>query len=242
MEVDLYPRDPQLRVARPLCPGQSQRASRSRRSTCGSTTMFPSTRSSSPDSTLVDAQPRFNHFVFRPRTPLAPGEARTLTFAVIEAAPEASRAGATSRRCCYNGTFVRNDELAPSIGVSSRALSAGREARKAHGLEPFAETPARRQGPAQPRPLAGDSDFIRFAITRLDQRRPDRARAGLSRARMERGRPALFPLRDGHADPEFLVGAVGPLRGGARQMERRRASPSITIPSTTPTCRACSTP
>ena len=53
----------------------------------------------------------------------------------------------------------------------------------------------------------------------LDQRRPDRARAGLYRARVERRWAALFPLRDGHADPEFLVGAVGALRGGARQME-----------------------
>ena len=32
------------------------------------------------DSTVIDGQQRFNHFVFRPSVPMQPGEARTLTF------------------------------------------------------------------------------------------------------------------------------------------------------------------
>ena len=139
-------------------------ARRSKPSTCGSTTMFPSTRSSSPIPRFVDAQPRFNHFIFRPAAPLAPGEARTLTFAVSKHR-KGFKSQADLSSVLFNGTFVRNDELAPSIGVSSARYLQDEKQRKAHGLVPFAETKLDEKILRNRGHWAGDSDFIRFAIT-----------------------------------------------------------------------------
>ena len=116
------------------------------------------------NSTLVDAQRRFNHFIFRPSAPLAPGEARTLTFAVSK-----HRRGFKSQSdvssVLFNGTFVRNDELAPSIGVSSRRYLQDEKERKAQGLVPFAETKLDQKVLLNRGHWAPNSDFIRFAIT-----------------------------------------------------------------------------
>ena len=65
----------------------------------------------------------------------------------------------------FNGTFVRNDELAPSIGVSSRRYLQDEKERKAQGLVPFAETKLDQKVLLNRGHWAPDSDFIRFAIT-----------------------------------------------------------------------------
>ncbi len=44
--------------------------------------------------------------------------------------------------------------------------------------------------------------------------------ARLPAARVDRGRPALFPLQDGRADPQLLRVPLGALRGEARRMAR----------------------
>ena len=79
-----------------------------------------------------------------------------------------------------------------------------------------------------------DADWIDFDATVSHRRRPDRDRARLPAARVDRGRPALLPLQDGRADPRLLRLPVGALRGQARRVarpERRRArSRSTTSP------------
>ena len=184
----------------------------------GSTTMFPSTRSSSPNP-LSSTRSGASIISFSVLSaPLAPGEARTLTFAVSK-----HRKGFKSQVGRLVGAVQRNFRAQRRAGAVDRrvvgAVSAGREG--AQGARPGAvrRDQARREDPAQPRPLGRRFRLHPFRHHAVDQRRPDRARAGLCRARMERRWPALFPLRDGHADPEFLVGAVGALRGGPRQME-----------------------
>src|SRR5204863_9043829 len=91
------------------------------------------------DSALVDAQPRFNHFVFRPSAPLAPGETRTLTFATSRQA-KGFKMQAEATSVLFNGSFVRNHELAPYIGVLRAHYLAGEKERKVHGLAPLSGT------------------------------------------------------------------------------------------------------
>lgn len=116
------------------------------------------------DSTLVDAQKRFNHFVFRPSAPLAPGEARTLTFAVSKQR-KGFKSQADHSSVLFNGTFVRNNELVPSIGVSSGRYLQDEKQRKTHGLVPFTETRLDEKVLRNRGYWAPDSDFIRFAVT-----------------------------------------------------------------------------
>jgi ABC-2 type transport system permease protein len=116
------------------------------------------------DSTLVDVQRRFNYFIFRPSAPLAPGEARTLTFAVSKHR-RGFKGQADLSSMLFNGTFVRNNELAPSIGVSPGRYLQDEKQRKAHGLVPLAETKLDEKILRYRGHWAGDSDFIRFAIT-----------------------------------------------------------------------------
>jgi ABC-2 type transport system permease protein len=116
------------------------------------------------DSTVIDAQPRFNHFVFRPATPLRPDEARTLTF-VASKHRKGFKGQADYSSVLFNGTFVRNNELAPSIGVASERYLQDEKQRKAHGLVPFAQTKLDEKILRNRGHWAGDSDFIRFAIT-----------------------------------------------------------------------------
>ena len=116
------------------------------------------------DSTLLGAQSRFNHYIFRPATPLAPGEERTLTFAVSKQ-PKGFKSQADHSSVLFNGTFVRNNQLAPSIGVSSARYLQDEKQRKAHGLVPFEETKLDEKILRNRGHWAGDSDFIRFAIT-----------------------------------------------------------------------------
>lgn len=116
------------------------------------------------DSAVIDAQQRFNHFVFRPSVPMQPGEARTLTFAASKQRKGFKR-DADRSSVLFNGTFVRNDELAPSIGVSPGRYLADEKQRKANGLVPYNETRPAEKILLNRGAWAADSDFIRFAIT-----------------------------------------------------------------------------
>src|SRR6185295_20167715 len=47
-------------------------------------------------------------------------------------------------------------------------------------------------------------------------------RARISATRVESGKPALFPLRDGPADPQFLFVPLGALGGEERRLASRK--------------------
>jgi ABC-2 type transport system permease protein len=117
------------------------------------------------DSALVDAQPRFNHFVFRPAVPLAPGEARTLTF-VTSRQTKGFKTQAEATSVLFNGSFVRSHELAPYIGVLQAHYLRGEKERKAHGLAPLPRIAKLDDKTRHGRGAwADDADFVRFAIT-----------------------------------------------------------------------------
>ena len=70
--------------------------------------------------------------------------------------------------------------------------------------------------------------------------RPDRHGAGLPRARVDRGRATLLPLRHGRAHPRLLRVPVGALRGAPGSCTTACSSRSITIPGTPTRSRRCS--
>jgi ABC-2 type transport system permease protein len=117
------------------------------------------------DSALVGAQPRFNHFIFRLSAPFAPGETRTLTFATSRHT-KGFKTQAEATSVLFNGSFVRNHELAPYIGVQRASYLAGEKERKAHGLAPLPGTAKLDDKTRHGRGAwADDADFVRFAIT-----------------------------------------------------------------------------
>ena len=108
---------PALPVARPLHAGEPQRRADRDRPRAVQLLMSRSTRSSSADADLVARSRGFNHFVFRRRTPLAPGESRTLTFDRPSEQAAASRTAPRSRRSSTTAPSRTTRYLAPSIGV-----------------------------------------------------------------------------------------------------------------------------
>src|SRR4051812_26423772 len=117
------------------------------------------------DADLADKQTDINHFVFRPRAPLAPGETRTLTF-TTSAERARFEGGDESSFVEHNGTFLSTADLAPSIGVLRSVFLKDERRRRAHGLGPLDHTPAPDDRSQYDRnAIRGDSDFVRFAIT-----------------------------------------------------------------------------
>jgi ABC-2 type transport system permease protein len=117
------------------------------------------------DADLADQQPRFKVFEFRPRTPFAPGETRTLAFAVSASNP-GLQAGADITPVLYNGSFVHSPHLAPLIGVQRAFYLQSNTRRRAFGLDPLPGLAARNDPEQRQRNfISSDSDFIRFAIT-----------------------------------------------------------------------------
>ncbi len=172
--------------------------------------------------------------------PLAPGEEREMRLRDRGAQP-----GLPQRRRGHQGGAQRHLlqqlRLLPArrllrAPASCKIPTAAPRARPAAGR---AHARARRRGgaraqlPHRRRPTGCD-----FETTVSHQRRPDRARARLSRARVDRGRAALLPLQDGRADPRLLRLPLGALGGGARPLERRRASRSTTTRATPTTWSA----
>jgi ABC-2 type transport system permease protein len=117
------------------------------------------------DADLADRQSRFKVFEFRPRTPFAPGETRTLVFAVSDS-KSGFQAGGDVTPVLYNGSYVYGAALAPLIGVQREFYLQSDARRRAFGLDPLPGLAAR-DDPEQRRHnfIRNDSDFIRFAIT-----------------------------------------------------------------------------
>jgi hypothetical protein len=117
------------------------------------------------DAELAERQKRFGVFEFRPRSPIMPGETRTLSFVLSDSKP-GFQAGADVTPVVYNGSFVHSQHLAPLIGVQRALYLQSTTRRRAHGLEPLPEIAKLGDKDAQRQNLfSTDSDFIRFAIT-----------------------------------------------------------------------------
>ena len=110
-------------------------------------------------------QPRFNLVEFRARTPIAPGETRTLTFTTSDTR-RGFEEGSDGSPVLYNGTFAHSPYLAPSIGVQREHYLQSDARRRAYGLEPLPGMAARDDKAQRRRNfINADADFIRFSAT-----------------------------------------------------------------------------
>jgi ABC-2 type transport system permease protein len=117
------------------------------------------------DADLVESSIRFHHYVFRPRTPLAPGGARIVTFALSQEHPGFTNDADTSS-ILNNGSFIHSPELTPSIGVSKEYYLSDAAKRRAHGLDPLMTiAPLDNKEQRHRNYISADADFIRFAAT-----------------------------------------------------------------------------
>ena len=85
---------------------------------------------------LVFEDPKYGYRIFRLDRPMAPGEARRLTFEALRwhrGFPN----GAPSTRIVDNGTFLSNDELLPVVGMNGEPKVISPAARREHGLPPL---------------------------------------------------------------------------------------------------------
>ncbi len=115
---------------------------------------------------------RFNYRIFVFDTPMAPGERRTMSFITVREQKGFRNAG-PDQRVVRNGTFIRNDELAPVLGMDRGGLLQDRAKRRKHGLKPELRMAKLGDGPSRAvNYLRHDSDFVRSDITvstRADQ-------------------------------------------------------------------------
>ena len=110
-------------------------------------------------------QPRFNLVEFRARTPIAPGQTRTLTFTTSDTR-RGFEEGSDGSPVLYNGTFAHSPYLAPSIGVQREHYLQSDARRRAYGLEPLPGMAARDDKAQRRRNfINADADFIRFSAT-----------------------------------------------------------------------------
>ncbi len=115
-------------------------------------------------SRLVAQQRRFNDYVFRPETPLAPGGALTLSFAG-QLSSAGFQHGNQATQINGNGTFAHNILFAPWIGVN-HALFITDELRRGKQDLPTLVSVDNKGLTDQNRSfLSADADFIRFGVT-----------------------------------------------------------------------------
>jgi hypothetical protein len=114
---------------------------------------------------LIDAQRRFNHFVFESRTPIAPSESRKLTFSLSKKNP-GFKGEKDISSVVHNGTFVRDRELAPTIGIARSRFLSPDHRRKAYGLQPSGDLAGPDDWTLRRRNyIRDDSDFVSFTVT-----------------------------------------------------------------------------
>lgn len=117
------------------------------------------------DGELIGRNTRLKVFEFRPLTPFAPGETRTLTFDLTASTP-GFQSGADLSPVVYNGSFVHNTMLAPRIGVQRAYYLQSDARRRAYGLADL-QGWAKRDDPEELRRnlLGPDADLITFTMT-----------------------------------------------------------------------------
>jgi ABC-2 type transport system permease protein len=119
----------------------------------------------SAKDTLIEANRRFNHFVFKLAVPLAPKEARTLSF-VLSDASKGFTNGDNVSHVVGNGTFLNSTILGPFIGVPRQDFLQNNNRRRANGLVYLAQLPNwSRDARLRRNYIRGDADFVRFGLT-----------------------------------------------------------------------------
>ena len=227
-DVDIYPeraprRDPRALPARATSTPRRSRdlhvthAIRAR--SCASLRSPTATAASSTTA-------RLGYRIYRLDEPLAPGATMELRVRRSSAPSAASPTTACRRRAapatCARAQLQRHvlqqHRLCSRTSATTTAAQlVDRNERRKRGLGDVPRTAKLEDEAAR--------GSIGFAGRRLDrlrdhgqhQRRPDRARAGLPAARVDRGRPPLLPLQDGPADAGVLllpVGALGRCKRG----------------------------
>ena len=88
-----------------------------------------------PGAKLASHDKEFGYRIYRLDQPMAPGEARALTFKA-QRWNRGFRNSVEDTRLVENGTFLDNSELAPAIGMSRMGLLRDRVRRREHGLPP----------------------------------------------------------------------------------------------------------
>ena len=166
--------------------------------------------------------------IYRLQEPLAPGATMELQFEVARAERGFTNTGLPRIRRRWRRaltTQLQRHVLQQRRHVPAPRLQPGRadhrpqRATQARARRRAARREARGRIGARQHGLPG-CGLDQLRNRRQHQRRPDRARARLSAARMDARRPALFPLQDGSADAAVLLLSVGALAGAARRLAR----------------------
>ncbi len=109
---------------------------------------------------------RFNYRIFTFDTPMAPGEHRSVSFQTLRAQTGFRNSGNDWTRIADNGTFLDDQDIAPSIGMSRDGLLQDRAKRRKYGL-PVQQRMARLEDESARRfSLMGkDADWVNADIT-----------------------------------------------------------------------------
>ncbi len=210
--------------ARPLCAGQQERApvdtvqlrlSRGRQPGVQQTCVRPCRPNSMVDDMAIGVPATSWPRRSRPARQLA------LTIDIELPTHGFTNQGRTRRRLQRHRSSTAT-WCCRSSATTNAASSATDRDRKKYGLAPKERMRDRDDpaGLAEQLPRAGRR-LDRLRSDRQHRRRPDRHRAGLPAARVDRGRPALLRLQDGQPDPRFLRVPVGALRREEGSLERR---------------------
>lgn len=108
---------------------------------------------------------RFNYRIFAFDTPMQPGERRSMSFTTARVALGFPNSGPDTRMV-DNGTFINDQQLAPSLGMDRNGLLTDRSKRRKYGLPP--ELRPARLGDVASRQFNGlrrDSDWVTADIT-----------------------------------------------------------------------------
>lgn len=108
---------------------------------------------------------RFNYRIFAFDTPLQPGERRSMSFSTARVAMGFPNSGADTHMV-DNGTFINDQQLAPSLGMDRSGLLTDRTKRRKYGLP--AELRPAKLGDIPSRQFNGlrrDSDWVTSDIT-----------------------------------------------------------------------------
>ena len=88
-----------------------------------------------PDSTILEQNEKFGYYRYQLNTPLQPGETIMVGFDLTMASPGFTNSGSNTR-LLYNGTFVDNTQMMPTIGYNKGAELGDNNKRREYGLEP----------------------------------------------------------------------------------------------------------
>jgi ABC-type transport system involved in multi-copper enzyme maturation permease subunit len=115
---------------------------------------------------LERAWPKFNYRIFRFDRPMAPGEARTLTFVTWRGQRGFKNTANDSSRVMANGTFLDDMDIAPILGMDRRGLLKDRAKRRKYHLPQDLRPPSLEDDAARAHnALRMDSDWVNADIT-----------------------------------------------------------------------------